>query len=67
MGNWGISENATEKEKLKSETADFLGGLNSCGEISYSSYSEIFDFSMDLLDSMYELGKSEISNKEGGK
>lgn len=67
MGNWGISENATEKEKLKSEMADFLGGLNSCGEISYSSYSEIFDFSMNLLDSMYELGKSEISNKEGGK
>lgn len=58
MGNWGISENATPKEKLKSEMADFLAGLNSCGEISYSSYSEIFDFSMELLDKMYELGKS---------
>lgn len=61
MGNWGISKNASPKEKLKSEMADFLGGLNSCGEISYSSYSEIFDYSMDLLDKMYELGKSENS------
>lgn len=59
MGNWGISENATEKEKIKSKMADFLGGLNSCGEISYNSYSEIFDFSMELLDKMYELGKSQ--------
>lgn len=59
MGNWGISENATEKEKLKSKMADFLNGLNCCGDISISTYDEIFDFSMELLDSMYELGKSE--------
>lgn len=44
MGNWGISKDATPKEKLKSEMADFLGGLNSVGEISYSSYSEILIF-----------------------
>lgn len=59
MGSWGISENATPKEKLKSEMADYLHGLNSTGEISYSAYSEIFDFSMALLDKMYELGKKE--------
>lgn len=59
MGNWGISNTATPKEKLKSEMADFLGGLNSVGEISYSAYSEIFDFSMELLDKMYELAKCE--------
>lgn len=41
--------------------ADFLGTLNSCEEISYSLYLEIFDFSMNLLDKMYELGKSENS------
>jgi hypothetical protein len=61
MGNWGISENATPKEKLKSEMADFLNGLNSTGEISYSAYCEIFDFSHELLDKIYELGKLENS------
>lgn len=59
MGSWGISENAPEKEKLKAKMADFLNGLNSVGEITYSSYVEIFDFSMDLFDEMYELGKTE--------
>lgn len=56
---WGISENASLKEELKSEMADFLNGLNSTGEISYAIYSETFDFSMDLLDKMYELGTKE--------
>ncbi|AMS01351.1 hypothetical protein AR9_g267 [Bacillus phage AR9] len=56
---WGISPNATKKEKLKAEMADFLNGLNSTGEISYSIYSEMFDYSMNLLDEMYELSKSE--------
>ncbi|KEI84150.1 hypothetical protein EJM73_06385 [Clostridium botulinum] len=60
MGNWGISETATPKEKIKSEMADFLNGLNSVGEISYSTYNEIFDFSMDLLDRIYDLAKSEL-------
>lgn len=59
MGNWGISDKATEKEKIKSEMADYLNGLNSCGEISYSVYSEAFDFSMSLLDKMFEHGKTQ--------
>lgn len=62
MGNWGISEKATEKEKIKSEWADYLNGLNSVGEISYSIYSEAFDFGMKLLDRMYELGKSNTNH-----
>lgn len=61
LGNWGISENANEKEKLKSKMADFLNGLNCCGDIDISTYDKIFDFSMDLLDEAYELGKSENS------
>ena len=61
MGNWGISANAPEKEKIKSEYADYLNGLNSIGEISYSIYSESFDFGMDLLDKMYDLGKTEAT------
>jgi hypothetical protein len=58
MGNWGISETASEKEKIKSEFADFINGLNSCGEIDYSVYSELFDFAMPLLDKMFEAGKA---------
>ncbi|KAF2421597.1 hypothetical protein [Bacillus subtilis] len=56
---WGISPKATNKEKLKAEMADYLNGLNSTGEITYEVYCEAFDFSMKLLDQMYELGKSE--------
>lgn len=57
MGDWGISSEATEKEKIKAEMADFLNGYNSCGEIDYKVYSELFDISMDLLDRMYELDR----------
>lgn len=53
---WGISENASSKEKIKAEMADFLKGLNSTGVIDYQIYSEMFDFSMQLLDKMYEEG-----------
>ena len=59
MGNWGISPNASDKEKIKSEWADELNGKNSVGKITYDVYSEMFDVGMDLLDMMYELGKSE--------
>jgi hypothetical protein len=58
MGNWGISSNASPKEKIKSEMADFLNGLNSVGKIDYTTYCEIFDFSMELLEKMYELDQS---------
>lgn len=56
---WGISEKASEKEKIKSEMADYLNGLNCVCKITYDVYSEAFDFTHDLLDKMYELGKSE--------
>ena len=59
MGNWGISETASDKEKLKSEMADYLNGLNSTGEISYATSCELFDFSMGLLDKMHALGAGE--------
>ena len=58
MGNWGIAETASEKEKIKSEFADFINGLNSCGEVDYSTYSELFDFTMPLFDKMFEHGKT---------
>lgn len=63
--SWGISPNATEKEKLKSEYADFLQGLNSCCEISWKTYSDLFDFGMELLDRIYELGKRDNTDEMG--
>ena len=57
MGQWGIAKIASKKEKLKSKFADYVHGLNSTGEINYVLYSKLFDFGMDLLDEMYELGK----------
>ena len=53
---WGISETAPEKEKIKSEFADFLNGLNACWKISYYVYSEIFDESHRLFDKIYSQG-----------
>jgi hypothetical protein len=58
MGDWGINENASEKEKIKQEFNDFLYGVNSVGELSYENYSEIYDRAMELFDKMYEAGKN---------
>lgn len=63
MGNWGISQNASQKEKIKSELADHLHGLNATGEISYATYSNLFDISMGLLDRMYAQGKETDNNE----
>jgi|GEM_PF-1780174 len=59
MSCWGISPNASEKEKIKGEFADFINGLNSTGEISYTIYSDLFDVTMALFDEMYELNCGE--------
>jgi hypothetical protein len=56
---WGISPDASERLKVKSEMADYLKGLNSVGKIDYSTMSDMFDFSMELLDKMYEVGTKE--------
>lgn len=59
MANWGIASTAPEIEKIKSVMADYLHGLNSCAEIDYSIYSQLFDFSLPLIQKAYELGKKE--------
>lgn len=63
--SWGIAETAPEIEKIKAESADYLNGLNSCGEIDYYAYSYAFDFYAELLDKAYEQGKKDANN--GGK
>lgn len=59
MSNWGISPNASEKEKIKADYADILHGMNSTGAIPYDVYSDLFDDGMELLDRMYEQGKAD--------
>ena len=61
---WGISENASEKEKLKAEINDFFCGLNSVGGIDYEAYSQIYDVVMPIIDEMYERRERE-SNDDG--
>lgn len=65
MMGWGISDKAPENEKIKSEFNDFLQGMNSCAEISYVTYSAIYDKAMPLFDKIYELGKQQNTNKGG--
>ena len=52
--SWGIPETASEIEKIKSESADYLNGLNSCGVIDWNTYNYAFDFYADLLMKAYE-------------
>ncbi len=54
MSGWGISENASEKEKLKAEVNDFFHGLNAVGMIDYEAYSELYDACMPILEKYYE-------------
>jgi hypothetical protein len=60
---WGISEKASEKEKLKAEINDFFSGLNSTCEIDYEAYSQIYDAVMPIIDDMYERKRQEDENE----
>ncbi len=59
---WGIAETAPEIEKIRAESSDVLGGLESVGEIDYSHYSELWDFYYDLLGRAYEQGLKDAPN-----
>lgn len=52
--SWGISENASEKEKLKAEVNDYLHGLNAVGMIDYIAYSKLYDVCMPILEECYD-------------
>lgn len=66
--SWGIAETASEIEKIKSESADYLNGLNSCGVIDWNTYNYAFDFYADLLMEAYEQGrKDEEPERKTGK
>lgn len=57
--SWGIAETASEIEKIKSESADYLNGLNSCGVIDWNTYNYAFDFYENLLMKAYEQGEKD--------
>ena len=57
--SWGIAPTASEIEKIKAKSADYLNGLNSCGIIDYEHYSDAFDFYEDLIEQAYKLGRQE--------
>ena len=57
--SWGIAETASEIEKIKSESADYLNGLNSCGVIDWNTYNHAFDFYEDLLMKAYKQGEKD--------
>ena len=57
--SWGIAETASEIEKIKSESTDYLNGLNSCGVIDWNTYNYAFDFYAKLLMKAYEQGRKD--------
>ena len=57
--SWGISENASEKEKLKAEVNDYFYGLNAVGKIDYIGYSTLYDACMPILEECYDRMKKE--------
>ncbi len=63
MSCWGISKDAPEIEEIKSEFADYINGLNCTCQIPYTTYSELFDFTLPLIQAAYELGKKESEAK----
>ncbi len=62
--SWGINENASEKEKLKAEVNDYFKGLESCGIIDYTAYSDLYDVCMPILEECYERMKKEEIEEE---
>lgn len=55
--SWGISQNATEKEKIFADFNDSLKGMNSADGLSYHHYSAIWDLGRRLADKEYEQGR----------
>ena len=63
MSGWGIVDTASEIEKIKAESADYLKGLNSCCLIDWNTYDKAFDFYMGLIDASYEQGKKDAEQR----
>lgn len=64
MGGWGISENASEKEKLKAEVNDYFHGLNAVAMIDWIAYSKLYDVCMPILEECYDRMHAESEDEE---
>ena len=49
----------SEKDQIIAKYINNLDTLKVCNQISCSLYCEVLDFGVELLDKIYELGKSE--------
>jgi hypothetical protein len=59
---WGIADTASQIEKIRAESSDYLGGLDSVGEIDYTTYCKLWDYYHDLLGKAYEQGLIDAPN-----
>lgn len=50
MSGWGVSEGASDRERIKSDCESYLRGLNCTGEINYGVYCDIYNKVEGLLD-----------------
>lgn len=57
--SWGISDKATEKEKIFAEFNDSIYGMNCVGKIDYAAYGQIYGFGRTLADREYAQGKAD--------
>lgn len=65
--SWGISENASEKEKLKAEVNDYIHGLNAVGKIDYICYNKLYDVCMPILAECYDRMEEERKAESEGE
>ena len=58
--SWGISENASDKEKLKAKINDYFYSLCSVGEIDYQFYENLYDVCIPIIDAEYDRFQKEM-------
>ena len=61
---WGIAPTASEIGKIRAESSDMLNGLESCGDLEWSTYSDLWDFYYEFLDKAYEQGRKDVQTAE---
>ena len=61
--SWRIAKTASEIEKIKSESANYLNVLKSCRFIDLDTYNYAFDFYADLLMKAYKQGRKDAQSE----
>lgn len=55
--------NDSKKEQLEVKMADYLDDLRLEDEVSYDTYSDLFDKMQEMLDEAYKIGKKDGSKR----